>query len=598
MKQNLLQKESKKSFLQGLSLRQRIPILIFLLLGSVITIFSFISYLGFRNLELNSGRIRLISLVTHASSMIEESVKDAGVTTLSSILPETFQYYLKRDSADYNKVSLLLNDLLRQDGSSTTIELRDSSMKLLLSVEKHPGSSSTENSSLTETRYSNPMQTRAGKFYQKDSSIFYPIIVPLTENNKPLGFIINYRKVKITSAVIRQFSKLAGGGATLYVGNDDGTLWTDLLQPVKYHLSLLESGDEDVFTRKQGQNEMFIGAVKKIPGTPWLAIIEFPYQSLLQTSNQFLHWLITTGLLLSLLGMLTAWLISRYLTQPLKTLIAATNSLADGNSFLNLKIHGDDEVGRLESAFNAMAAKLKKDQKIMQEQVIEARQLNDHLRHLSAHMEKIREEERLHIAREMHDELGQLLTGFKMDVFLLKKRLGDSLEESVKEKINSLETAAGEAMQFVRKLASELRLGPLEDLGLIAAIEWYSKEFSNRYQIPVVFNRSINTIRIPTSSKIGLFRICQESLTNIVRHAKASRINVCLDVTTNYLTLTIEDNGQGFIIKGTGEKNTLGLLGMKERAIMIGATLNINSTPGKGTIVKITLPISDEVQVS
>ncbi|MBW7891630.1 MAG: hypothetical protein H3C48_11535, partial [Chitinophagaceae bacterium] len=94
MKQNLLQKESKKSFLQGLSLRQRIPILIFLLLGSVITIFSFISYLGFRNLELNSGRIRLISLVTHASSMIEESVKDAGVTTLSSILPETFQYYL------------------------------------------------------------------------------------------------------------------------------------------------------------------------------------------------------------------------------------------------------------------------------------------------------------------------------------------------------------------------------------------------------------------------------------------------------------------------------------------------------------------------
>lgn len=598
MKQNLLQKESKKSFLQGLSLRQRIPILIFLLLGSVITIFSFISYLGFRTLELDSGRIRLINLATHASSIIEESVKDAGNSTLSSIPAETFQYYLKKDSADYKKVSLMLDELLQRDGSSRRIELRDSSMKLLLCVEKGSGSASYENSNLLQENVSGQMQNHAGKFYQKDSSIYYPIIVPLTENNKPLGFVINYRKVKITSAIVKQFSKLAGGGARLYVGNEDGTLWTDLLQPVHYKLPLQESQDEEVFIRKQEHSEKFIGAVKKIPATPWVAIVEFPYQSLLQTSNQFLHWLITAGLLISLLGTLAAWLLSRYLTQPLKALISATNSLAEGNNNFDLKIHGDDEVGRLESAFNAMAVKLKKDQNIMQEQVIEARQLNDRLRHLSAHMEKIREEERLFVAREMHDELGQLLTGFKMDIFFLKKRLAGSREEVVMEKINSLETAAGEAIQFVRKLASELRLGPLEDLGLIAAIEWYSKEFSRRYQIPVKFKSAINNIRIPSSVKTGLFRICQESLTNIARHAKASQANVSLDVTVNYLTLTVEDNGQGFIIKGTGEKNTLGLLGMKERAIMIGATLNINSTPGKGTIVKITLPISDEIQVS
>lgn len=598
MKQNLLQKESKKSFLQGLSLRQRIPILIFLLLGSVITIFSFISYLGFRNLELDSGRIRLINLATHASSMIEESIKDAGNSTLSSVPEEAFHYYLKRDSTDYKKVSLLLNESLQQDGSSSRIELRDSSMKLLISVEKAFDTASLENIGLLDTKVSNRMQNHAGKFYQKDSSIFYPIIVPLMENNTPLGFVINYRKVKITSAIIKQFSKLAGGGTRLYVGNEDGTLWTDLLQPVHYNLPLQDSGDEDTFIRKQAHNEKFIGAVKKIPATPWLTIVEFPYQSLLQTSNQFLHWLITAGVLISLLGMLAAWLLSRYLTQPLKTLISATNNLAEGNGNFDLKIHGDDEVGRLESAFNAMAAKLKKDQNIMQAQVLEARQLNDRLRHLSAHMEKIREEERLFIAREMHDELGQLLTGFKMDIFLLKKRLADSKEKVVTEKINSLETTAGEAIQFVRKLASELRLGPLEDLGLIAAIEWYCKEFSRRYQIPVRFNCTINNMLMPSSVKTGLFRICQESLTNIARHANASQANVSLDVAANYLTLTVEDNGKGFMVTGANEKNTLGLLGMKERAIMIGAELDICSTPGKGTIIKITLPASDEIQVS
>ncbi len=143
-----------------------------------------------------------------------------------------------------------------------------------------------------------------------------------------------------------------------------------------------------------------------------------------------------------------------------------------------------------------------------------------------------------------------------------------------------------------------MRLGPLEDLGLIAALEWYCSEFTKRYDIPVTFNSSVANLQTPALIKTGLFRIYQESLTNIARHANATRVEVNFDIIDDKISLTIRDNGRGFNSSSPEKRKTLGLLGMNERAIMIGGSLKISSAKGKGTVVEITAPlVKDAISV-
>ena len=152
-----------------------------------------------------------------------------------------------------------------------------------------------------------------------------------------------------------------------------------------------------------------------------------------------------------------------------------------------------------------------------------------------------------------------------------------------------MESNTNEAIKFVRRLAAELRPSLLDDLGLVAALEWHSQEFENRFNIRIVFQSQIADLSVPPVIATGIFRIFQESLTNIARHAKAHEVRATLSAANGLLKMEIADDGRGF--DTTAQRKTLGLLGMKERAIMIGGDLSIQSTPGKGTTVLITVPI-------
>ncbi len=593
MKRDLPNSRKRNFFLQELSLRKRIPLLICLLLCGVIAIFSLISYISFRNLEMKAGKLRLISLASQAGAMIEESLKEVITDTQEAIPEKTVQRYLKHRTADSKSATLTLLQRLGNDGSSVCAELRDSSFHILLVAGRAIDHRSHKLSLLTDPSLSKS-GNRAGNIYQINDTIYYPVIAPVTDDKKVIGYITRYRLVKITSKLIEQFSKLAGKGAALYIGNKDGTLWTNLVHPVPYELPVSPFSKENTFEYTKSSNNKFIGAAQYIPGTPWVVVLEFPRQAFSQSSKQFFNWLIIAGLILIGGGIAAAWIMSRHLTRPLNTLTAAAGAIAEGNYVSNVVVRGDDEVGKLEHAFNVMSARLKAAQDTMEQQIVEAKQMNEQLRGLSAHMENVREEERLHIAREMHDELGQLLTGFKMEVYLLKRKLAGYNNEGIAEKIRSLENTAGEAIQFVRRLSSELRLGPLEDLGLIAALEWYCGEFTKRYHIPVAFKSSVTNLQTPALIKTGLFRIYQESLTNIARHANATQVEVRFDVINDHLFLIINDNGSGFNTRVPGKRKTLGLLGMNERAMMIGGTLKITSVKGNGTVVEITVPVTKE----
>ncbi len=212
------------------------------------------------------------------------------------------------------------------------------------------------------------------------------------------------------------------------------------------------------------------------------------------------------------------------------------------------------------------------------------------IRQLANHLQNIREEERTHIAREIHDELGQQLTGLKMYVSWLSKK-NTSPEAAIKAKfINTMELIE-DTIKSVRKISTELRPSMLDDLGLLAAMEWQSNEFGKRYGINAVFINLTGNHPIPARFSTGLFRIFQESLTNVARHADAKKIVSTLLFNNSELVLTIEDDGKGFIVKNIGSKKTLGLFGMKERSMEMGGTYEIKSDPGIGTKVSVKIRI-------
>ena len=217
-------------------------------------------------------------------------------------------------------------------------------------------------------------------------------------------------------------------------------------------------------------------------------------------------------------------------------------------------------------------------------------QTTGQLRRLSAYLQTIREDEKTNIAREVHDHLGQTLTALKMDISWLKKKLEKS-EPAVIKKLDDSSILLGETINSVRRIVTGLHPGILDTLGIIAALEWLSKDFEERYGIKIFFQEPKEDIKISPEISIGLFRIYQESLTNIARHAGATEVITSIKKTERNLQMIVSDNGSGFDIQKASIKKSLGLISMRERALMMNGSCEIISQPGKGTsiIVKITI---------
>ena len=219
----------------------------------------------------------------------------------------------------------------------------------------------------------------------------------------------------------------------------------------------------------------------------------------------------------------------------------------------------------------------------------ELRQVNEQLRHLSAHLQDVREEERKGIALEIHDELGQQLTALKMDISWAMKKSAKG--ETIGEKLSAMNQLVDQTIVTVRRIASELRPSILDDLGLPEALDWQSSEFQKRYKIDASFHSSLNGLSIGSDIVTGLFRIYQESLTNVARHAEARSVLGTLQLLDDLLVLQISDDGKGFDTLTAGHKGTFGLIGIKERALMMNGKYSIVSSPEKGTVITVSVPM-------
>ncbi|MBC8741476.1 response regulator [Paraburkholderia sp. UCT31] len=223
--------------------------------------------------------------------------------------------------------------------------------------------------------------------------------------------------------------------------------------------------------------------------------------------------------------------------------------------------------------------------KQMEQELVESREQQ---RELSAYMEAIREEERKRIAMEIHDELGQLLTALKMDVSLLKMRIAHDAEAT--KKADDMRQLVEGTISMVRNVASHLRPAAL-NFGIVSALEWLVDEFNRRNAIACELRIEGGEPALSDAHATALFRIAQASLTNVARHAAATRVEVTLVSTAAQLLLHVRDDGCGFDRQVVSRDYSYGLLGMNERARLIGGSLSIDSSPGAGTMVSIHIPL-------
>jgi len=220
--------------------------------------------------------------------------------------------------------------------------------------------------------------------------------------------------------------------------------------------------------------------------------------------------------------------------------------------------------------------------------VTERRRSQEQLRELSAHLESVREEEKARIAREVHDELGQMLTVLKLEVSMCELAYGE-LDPGLGERLNSMKRLIAQLFQQVRDVATALR-PPILDAGIHSAIEWQARRFEARTQIPCLVQVPDNLPPLSDAKAVGLFRILQEALTNVMRHAQAQTVAIDLSLQPGRLHLRISDDGCGFVVDARRD-TSFGLVGMRERVLMLGGHLWLDSEPGAGTTLSVELPL-------
>jgi len=229
------------------------------------------------------------------------------------------------------------------------------------------------------------------------------------------------------------------------------------------------------------------------------------------------------------------------------------------------------------------------ERKQAEEQLKASRQ---QLRSLSDHLQSVREEERTNLARDIHDELGQLLTALKIDLSWLAKEF-PAEQKPLLEKTMSMSKLVDMTIQKVKSISTELRPGLLDDFGLVAAIEWQAGEFQKLTGINIEISTKPEDIVLDRDRSTVLFRIFQELLTNVTRHADATKVNASLVEEADKIVLTLKDNGRGITKEQISDPRSFGLLGMRERVRFWQGEFKISGIPGKGTTAVVSIPLSN-----
>jgi PAS domain S-box-containing protein len=246
----------------------------------------------------------------------------------------------------------------------------------------------------------------------------------------------------------------------------------------------------------------------------------------------------------------------------------------------------------LEARIQERTGELVRLNEALQSEVRDRKSAEEQIRALAARQESVREDERIRLAREIHDALGQMSTALKMDIAWIAKRLPKD-QRRLRDKTAGALELVSDLIKSLRRLSTELRPSTLDALGLVAALEWQAQQFEAHTGIRCQLSLPEKDVDLDKDRSTAIFRIFQETLTNVARHAGATKIETSLVVGGTKIELITQDNGAGFDPSAVGRQGSFGLLGMKERAHLLGGEFKISSTPGKGTTVVVHIPLAN-----
>jgi two-component system sensor histidine kinase DegS len=284
-------------------------------------------------------------------------------------------------------------------------------------------------------------------------------------------------------------------------------------------------------------------------------------------------------------------LLSRLITRPIQDLMKGAEAIGKGNLDYTLKVNNNDELGDLADSFNKMASELKTYTEQLKSTAIEnvnkEKKIQENLRIYMSKIVQAQEAERKRIARELHDDTIQSLV-------VVSRKLDDLSSGNSKYSAGDIRDDIRQIIEDIRHFSQELRPSILDDLGLIPALKWLVSDFEKNYKILVETEITGTQRQLPPESELVMFRIIQESLTNIGKHSRASDVSINVVFSDGYFKVIIQDNGIGFELPGKisdlARIGKLGLVGIRERAELLGGKFNIESRPGKGTTLTIEVP--------
>ncbi len=354
--------------LSRLSIRQRLPLLICVLLLTIILIFGFTSYIGVKKAALKVGHDRLQSLSDQLSIILAGSARSAISFTYVVANKPAIKKFLVSYGKDSAAEALKLLEALRTDTLYEQVELRNSDRVQTLNSTKAGVRIKTNiDSLLFMTSPSKPDSGGVGKLYKIDTSVYYPIMATVIDDKKLIGYVIRWKRMESNPKAIQQFSQLLGADARLYIGNVDGSLWTDMIKPVSPP-SINIQNTNSITEYSRSKNNPVIASMRPIATTKWLVAIELSKEKLMEQANQILYWLILAGSILLIVGILIAWLMIRNITTPLQKLIEATAAITAGNYSTLAPDDRYDELGKLSQAFNKMALQVKKSKEALEKE--------------------------------------------------------------------------------------------------------------------------------------------------------------------------------------------------------------------------------------
>lgn len=319
-----------------------------------------------------------------------------------------------------------------------------------------------------------------------------------------------------------------------------------------------------------------------LPETGWHLYAGIPTATLMKPARDRFVRGVAAGALVVLIVLLFAHRLSGSIERPIGDLAAAAESVGREGFGTSVPVGGPKEVASLGRAFNAMV----ESRAVAEARVTESER---NLKALSDRLIVVQEEERRRIAREVHDDLGQLLTALKMDIGGLIKAAGPNVvPDTLRDRI--LRTL-DQTVESVQRIAAELRPAVLDDLGLVEAIEAEGRLFEERTGIECDLSLDPVEVRLARPLESAIFRIVQEALTNVARHSEATRVEVRMRGRNDRLVVEIRDDGRGISETQSGGPASLGLIGMRERAAILGGTVEVRGIAGRGTIVSLGFPL-------